>query len=151
MKETLLGPFQQETGNSSYMVFALIPSILIIFCFAHYYARTLLSAVYAVAVRVSVCVCVRHNSQVGVLLKRPNVGWRKRRRTIAQGSGVTRNPGTWPWTNIQNLSPASSPFCSPFLISQSPSPFPSFLLVLFSPYPSRPPLTFIFLLNGQRV
>jgi len=26
IKETLLGPFQQETNNSSYTVFALIPS-----------------------------------------------------------------------------------------------------------------------------
>jgi len=43
-------------------------------------ARRHASAVYAVIVRLSVCL-----SQVGVLLKRLNVGSRKQRRTIAQG------------------------------------------------------------------
>ena len=48
--------------------------------------RAMLCAVYAMAVclcvSLSVCLCL---SQVGVLLKRLNVGWRKERRMIAQG------------------------------------------------------------------
>ena len=45
-------------------------------------ARAMLCAVYAMAVCMSVCVCL---PQVGVLLKWLNIGARKQRHTIAQG------------------------------------------------------------------
>ena len=48
----------------------------------NFYRASYALAVYAMAVCLSVCVCL---SQVGVLLKWLNIGTRKQRHTIAQG------------------------------------------------------------------
>ena len=48
-------------------------------------ARRYASAVLAVIVCLYVCLSVRHNSQVGVLVRRLNLKSRKQRRAIAQG------------------------------------------------------------------
>ena len=47
-----------------------------------FYRASYALAVYAMAVCLSVCLCL---SQVGVLLKWLNIGTRKQRHTIAQG------------------------------------------------------------------
>ena len=83
------GTLKQSASSTSYQ-FSTLPSLwlsdLLCHCLepSNFYRASYALAVYAMVVclSVSVCLCL---SQVGVLLKRLNVGTRKQRRMIAQG------------------------------------------------------------------